>query len=140
MRISDWSSDVCSSDLPTVRAAPIGERRRPDDLIAWLASQPADTCLVVEGDEGEISVDHRGEVPLVPASTLKLLTGTAALEVLGPDHRYRTVIEAPAAPAGGVVQGDLVLVGGGDPLLASPDYAARYRRQPPVFKIGRAHV
>src|SRR3546814_19949055 len=74
---------VSARRLPTVLAAPIAERRLRDDLIAWLASQPADTCLVVEGDEGEISVDHRGEVPLVPASTPNLLTGTAALEEIG---------------------------------------------------------
>ena len=50
-----------------------------------------------------------------PASTTKLLTGAAALHVLGPDHRFTTSV---------VLEGDgkkrrLVLVGGGDPYLAS---------------------
>ena len=55
---------------------------------------------------------------MVPASTQKLLTATAALEVLDPQSRFRTTAVAAAAPAGGVVAGDLTLVGGGDPLLA----------------------
>lgn len=58
-------------------------------------------------------VTRGGTGPVTPASLLKLLTLTAALEVLGPDHRFET----------SVVQGrrrsDVVLVGGGDPLLTA---------------------
>ena len=53
-----------------------------------------------------------GPDPFVPASTLKLLTGTAALATLGPDHRFSTrVVQGPG--------NRIVLVGGGDPYLAS---------------------
>jgi D-alanyl-D-alanine carboxypeptidase/D-alanyl-D-alanine-endopeptidase (penicillin-binding protein 4) len=50
-----------------------------------------------------------------PASTTKLLTATAALHVLGPDHRFatRVVLEGKGK------QRRLVLVGGGDPYLSS---------------------
>ena len=47
-----------------------------------------------------------------PASTMKLLTSTAALHVLGPEHRFRTTVAADGRRG-------VVLVGGGDPLLAS---------------------
>lgn len=48
----------------------------------------------------------------MPASTMKLLTTTAALQVLGPQHRFTTsVVRGPQ-------RGSIVLVGGGDPLLA----------------------
>ncbi|HYF72480.1 MAG TPA: D-alanyl-D-alanine carboxypeptidase/D-alanyl-D-alanine-endopeptidase [Nocardioides sp.] len=50
----------------------------------------------------------------VPASTLKLLTAAAALEVLGPDHTFATTV-VEAGPR------RVVLVGGGDPLLSAPD-------------------
>lgn len=53
-----------------------------------------------------------GPARLVPASTLKLLTTAAALARLGPDHRFSTTVVAGARPR------DVVLVGGGDPLLA----------------------
>lgn len=48
---------------------------------------------------------------VTPASTLKLLTTAAALEVLGPEHRFRTTVVADGRRG-------IVLVGGGDPLLA----------------------
>lgn len=117
--------------LPTVVAAPIAERRLYADLDALAAFMPADTCLVVEGPD--LRYAHRADAPMVPASTAKLLTATAALMALGPDLRLRTTVVAPAAPAGGVVAGDLTLVGGGDPILASPDYAAGFKRQPQTF-------
>lgn len=48
---------------------------------------------------------------VTPASTLKLLTATAALHSLGPDHRFSTSVVTGDKPHA------LVLVGGGDPLL-----------------------
>ncbi|WP_191278515.1 D-alanyl-D-alanine carboxypeptidase/D-alanyl-D-alanine endopeptidase [Nocardioides flavus (ex Wang et al. 2016)] len=54
-----------------------------------------------------------GDGRYLPASTTKLLTLGAALEVLGPDHTFTTrVVRGERA-------GEVVLVGGGDPLLAS---------------------
>ena len=51
-----------------------------------------------------------------PASTMKLVTGLAALEALGPDHRFDTTVVAKGRA--------LTLVGGGDPTLErTPDQA-----------------
>jgi len=55
--------------------------------------------------------------PYVPASTLKLFTAAAALAQLGPDHRFTTSVRLD--PAGRDVVPRVVLVGGGDPLLAT---------------------
>jgi D-alanyl-D-alanine carboxypeptidase/D-alanyl-D-alanine-endopeptidase (penicillin-binding protein 4) len=60
---------------------------------------------------------HRAEQPLNPASTIKLVTTYAALDLLGPAFAFRTDVLATAEPAGGVLAGDLVLRGGGDPKL-----------------------
>jgi serine-type D-Ala-D-Ala carboxypeptidase/endopeptidase (penicillin-binding protein 4) len=62
------------------------------------------------GDRQILSVGARGGY--TPASTTKLLTVAAALQLLGPQHRFRTsvVIEARRRR--------IILVGGGDPLLA----------------------
>ena len=64
-----------------------------------------------------------GDRALVPASTLKLLTATAALHRLGPDFRFTTAVVAPNAVHDGTVA-RLELVGGGDPLLATPERIA----------------
>lgn len=65
------------------------------------------------------------ERALCPASALKTMTTAAALEVLGPDFRFETTVAATSAPdAAGVLNGDLILVGGGDPTLTSADLSA----------------
>jgi D-alanyl-D-alanine carboxypeptidase/D-alanyl-D-alanine-endopeptidase (penicillin-binding protein 4) len=58
---------------------------------------------------------------VVPASNLKLFTLAVAADRLGWDHRFETRLEAAGPVAGGVLEGDLVVVGGGDPSIASPD-------------------
>ncbi len=61
--------------------------------------------------ERKLAWQHGGPDLVTPASTLKLLTTTAALEELGPDHTFSTTVVRGRNPR------SLVLVGGGDPLL-----------------------
>jgi D-alanyl-D-alanine carboxypeptidase/D-alanyl-D-alanine-endopeptidase (penicillin-binding protein 4) len=55
--------------------------------------------------------------PMNPASTMKLLTTFAALETLGPAYRWKTEAYLDGALKDGVLQGDLVFKGYGDPKL-----------------------
>lgn len=71
---------------------------------------------------------------VLPASTQKILVAAVALDVLGPDHRYTTRLVGPA-PSGGVVSGDVYLVGGGDPLLSGEWYADSGLDRFPAFNI-----
>jgi D-alanyl-D-alanine carboxypeptidase/D-alanyl-D-alanine-endopeptidase (penicillin-binding protein 4) len=117
---------------PSVLAAPIAARRLRTDLGALVRLLPASSCLVVDGPE--LRFAHRADEPVVPASTQKLLTAVTALEALDPEGRFRTAAVASARPGpDGLLTGDLVLVGGGDPLLATADYMSRFRRQPQLF-------
>ena len=95
------------------------------DLTALAVHSPAasSSCLLVRQD-GEDLFAKDAEEPLIPASLQKLATAQAALSALGPDHLYRTAAIAEVLPSGGVLPGDLYLVGGGDPLLATPEYAS----------------
>jgi D-alanyl-D-alanine carboxypeptidase/D-alanyl-D-alanine-endopeptidase (penicillin-binding protein 4) len=102
-------------------------RRRLDRFVA---SQPEDTCLRVDA-EG-VEYDHRTEDPQAPASLQKIVTAVAVLTELGPEETFRTdVLSAP--PVDGLVTGNLYVRGGGDPLLATPQYMARERNQPQLF-------
>lgn len=107
------------------------------DAVERVADDPAlrpwtaQSCLVVMvGDRTLYS--RRPDQPLIPASTIKLLTAEAAVAVLGPETRLSTELKADAAPRAGVVAGDLQVVGGGDPIIATDAFAARARRQPVV--------
>ena len=64
------------------------------------------------------------EAPVVPASVTKLLTAAAALVVVGPDTRFTTAVRG-VVDATGVVEGDLWIVGGGDPVLGTDAWARR---------------
>ena len=90
------------------------------------------SCLSVE--EGDTSIYERNaDQRLIPASTLKVLTGMAALRRLGSDFRFVTHVRSAGPVRGGVVEGPLWLVGAGDPLLSTHAYAASFRNQPQVF-------
>jgi len=66
---------------------------------------------------GEVVYAHNAEKSMQPASTLKLVTTAAALDLLGPDRRCSTSLESAARVDGqGRLLGDLYLVGGGDPM------------------------
>lgn len=56
--------------------------------------------------------------PVNPASAMKLVTTLAALDMLGPAHRWTTAMLADATPENGTLNGDLYLLGGGDPNLS----------------------
>ena len=106
----------------------VADRRLRSAIDEFVATQPADTCLVVE--VGDTVVRHRADDPQAPASLQKLLTGAAVLLSAGSSARLRTEALAVAPLDEGLLDGDLYVRGGGDPLLASAEYAARFDRQP----------
>jgi D-alanyl-D-alanine carboxypeptidase/D-alanyl-D-alanine-endopeptidase (penicillin-binding protein 4) len=75
---------------------------------------------VVDGD-GRPLFTRLAHTPFAPASTFKVLVATAALQTLGPDYRFETRFESVDDPHDGTVDGDVYLVGEGDPSLTSDD-------------------
>ncbi|NNK16240.1 MAG: D-alanyl-D-alanine carboxypeptidase/D-alanyl-D-alanine-endopeptidase [Sulfitobacter sp.] len=57
------------------------------------------------------------QVGTPPASVTKAVTALYALDTFGPDHRFETLLAATGSVKNGEVQGDLLLIGGGDPTL-----------------------
>jgi D-alanyl-D-alanine carboxypeptidase/D-alanyl-D-alanine-endopeptidase (penicillin-binding protein 4) len=93
----------------------------------------AASCFVVaEGRQPLVA--HAPDSALIPASTEKLLTATAALHVLGPDFRYETKVVAAAPPAGGT-EPQVWMVGAGDSVLATGDFAAYLQSQPITHNV-----
>ena len=70
--------------------------------------------VLLDPRSGEVLEVRDADRPMMPASTIKLLTAIAALEVLGPQKRLETRLATSGTIRGNVLEGDLVLVGGGD--------------------------
>lgn len=96
-----------------------------DPLLRTTLSELSDAelgVLVVDPTGTEL-LANEPDRPLLPASTLKLVTAAAMLVTLGPEARLDTRLETTApVDDDGVVRGDLQLVGTGDPMLATPEY------------------
>ena len=91
------------------------------DLIAAAGLGGEVGYLVADARTGQVLEGVGADLALPPASTAKTITSLYALERLGPSHRFVTQIIATGPVQGGVVQGDLVLVGSGDPVLNTDD-------------------
>lgn len=66
-------------------------------------------------------INHQAQKPLNPASTMKLVTSAAALEILGPAYRWKTEVYYDGNLRNGTLEGNLYLKGYGDPHLMSSD-------------------
>ena len=74
--------------------------------------------LAVSLEGGDTLFALNADMPLIPASNMKLLTAAASLHYLGPEFRYRTFLLARGPIENGVLEGDLILYGTGDPALS----------------------
>ncbi|HEY0797751.1 MAG TPA: D-alanyl-D-alanine carboxypeptidase/D-alanyl-D-alanine-endopeptidase [Candidatus Baltobacteraceae bacterium] len=77
--------------------------------------------LAVVAEDGTTLFVRNAQTALAPASTLKLLVASTALNLLGPRHRFLTEIVAESRPVDGTIPGSLWLVGSGDPLFSRDD-------------------
>lgn len=73
---------------------------------------------VLDVETGDVVYSHNGDVCLKPASTLKVVTTSTALGILGPDFQFETLLQYDGfIDKDSTLQGNLYLKGGGDPTL-----------------------
>ena len=78
------------------------------------------TVLVVDAQGKQPPrVSHRAQVPINPASVIKLVTTYAALDLLGPAYTWRTPVFVEGAVREGTLYGNLYIKGMGDPKLVA---------------------
>ncbi|MBP0481640.1 D-alanyl-D-alanine carboxypeptidase/D-alanyl-D-alanine endopeptidase [Sagittula salina] len=104
---------------PVARGEDLRRRLQPsaEALIAAARLDGNVGYCVANARTGEVLETHHAELGLPPASVAKALTAGYALAHLGGGHRFATQVLATGGVKDGVVQGDLVLAGGGDPTL-----------------------
>jgi serine-type D-Ala-D-Ala carboxypeptidase/endopeptidase (penicillin-binding protein 4) len=83
----------------------------------------ASTALYVQDVGARVpALARNAGLPMNPASTIKLVTTYAALDLLGPAFTWKTEVYAAGPIRGDVLDGDLVLRGGGDPKLTLENF------------------
>ncbi len=114
-------------------------------LVQEVKSALATRCLdasqtavnIVNIGNGETVFSYNPQAPLLPASTLKVVTTAAALHYLSPEYRFHTDLLTTGQREGDTLQGDLILKGGGDPKLGTEQlwYLVTQLRESGVQKI-----
>ena len=72
---------------------------------------------VADAQTGEVLLEQNADLSMVPASITKLFTTAAALDILGPSFRYRTNLYTSSTIQNGVLMGDIIVRGAGDPTI-----------------------
>ena len=94
--------------LPAPVADELAKVNIPEESVAvWVRR--------IGGNAPEVA--HNVDRAMNPASVMKLVTTFAAFDVLGPTHTWKTRVFADQAPVDGILDGNLYLVGEGDPAL-----------------------
>ena len=78
---------------------------------------PESQGVWLQTTHGELLVNHQGNIPRSAASITKVATSLAALSIWGPQHQFETLIATQGQVVNGVLDGDLIVVGGDDPLF-----------------------
>ena len=111
-----WPALLQAKALPTLPPPALGEQL--PRLLAGCGLPAASLGLCVTPvDSTRVLAALNGETPFVMASTTKIVTSLAALNLLGMRWRWRTHAFATGPIQGGRLLGDLLIVGGGDPRL-----------------------
>ena len=114
-----WAGGPLRSIRPVLRPESLSRAgpRRAADLIRRARLSGRFGLILANARSGEILDSHNPVKPMPPASVTKALTAQYALETLGPAHRFTTRILATGKISDGRLEGDLMLLGGGDPEL-----------------------
>src|SRR5690606_34981461 len=105
---------------PAIVVAPPDETlsRDVDRLLDDAALAHALISVRVESlRDGRLLYSRNSDTRMIPASSLKIITAAVAGERLGWTHRFETRLDAVGRVQNGVLDGDLVVVGSGDPAI-----------------------
>jgi D-alanyl-D-alanine carboxypeptidase/D-alanyl-D-alanine-endopeptidase (penicillin-binding protein 4) len=107
----------------------LSQEKAFDSLLAdSVMKHAAISFYVIDADSGRIVFDYNSEKSLIPASVMKLVTTSAAFELLGPGYTFKTTIgyTGDLNKRSGTLKGDIVIKGGGDPALGSKEFEEYY--------------
>jgi D-alanyl-D-alanine carboxypeptidase/D-alanyl-D-alanine-endopeptidase (penicillin-binding protein 4) len=109
------ASSICASPALALPGAPapvakvIAAQHLPPNSVSF---------VVVDPDSGKSIIGENIDTPRSPASTIKAVTTFASLDLLGPSYVWHTRALLHGTLRNGVLDGDLILQGGGDPYMS----------------------
>lgn len=112
------SSEGAGAAPPPGATRPLA-REEIAELVREAGLEGKVSVALVDVDDGTMEAAFDPGLALPPASVAKALTALYALEFLGPGHRFATRLLASGPVSGGRLEGDLILAGGGDPVLTT---------------------
>ena len=102
------------------QAAPVPQSSLAD-LAAKYHSEGQSAAVLMDVATGQVMEVWNPDVQMPPASVTKVVTTLYGIDSLGSTYHFTTRILATGPVVNGIIQGDLVLVGGGDPALDSDE-------------------
>jgi serine-type D-Ala-D-Ala carboxypeptidase/endopeptidase (penicillin-binding protein 4) len=115
-RASSAATNVRTAKLEWTRPIGTGQLTRDLGGILDASVKSGDWgVIVVSRTRGDTLFNRNADAKLVPASTMKVFTAALALDLLGPEHRFETTVLREGTVRDGVLTGNLVFRGGGDP-------------------------
>lgn len=130
-----WATAAATAVNPALAWAPLVSERPPqgrgpvlppdaESLVKKAGLKGDVVFAVADARTGDLLETRGPERGIAPASVAKAITALYALDTLGPGHRFKTRVYATGGIVEGVVQGDLLLAGGFDPMTDTRDLAA----------------
>jgi len=119
-----WAWGAAAQALPPEVAQALARAGIPEASVAMVvAPLPPPPGAVgraaahIGGERNPARLSWQADAPMNPASVMKLVTTYAALDLLGPGHFWKTRVFTQGYVARGVLHGDLLIKGSGDPKL-----------------------
>ena len=122
------ASLTAKADLPSEVAQALNQAGVPLEQVA---------VVVQAVDSEQASLQHNPGKSLNPASVMKLLTSKAALDLLGPNYRWKTEVYYDGQLSQGMLSGNLIIKGYGDPQFNTADF---WRLLYSIKQAGISHI
>lgn len=106
-------TEIAQNNTTSVQQIVSGWQTSPELINASIG------VAISDSQTGEVLLKSEPQLSLVPASILKTITTATALEVFGPDFRFKTSLSYSGTLRNDTLFGDLQIIGGGDPTLGS---------------------
>ena len=116
-----WQHYIFGTNMPEGKSK---IQARLDSISALEPLRSSQFGILAVKMSGDTVAEYASMKKMVPASNMKLITTGLALNELGSDYRFETKIGYSGSISGGVLNGDLYIIGGGDPTIGSKDTIA----------------